>query len=103
MVSPYSSMEQIKKERYGFVPSFLLRYPLHSDEALRTLRGSHTKVLLLHGDRDALIPYAHSEALSAISPDIKLQRIEGAGHNDIQTFEPYLAALRAAISASVRP
>ncbi|MEF7616907.1 alpha/beta fold hydrolase [Aquincola sp. MAHUQ-54] len=97
LISPYRSMVAMAAEQYPLVPSVLLRYPLQTDLALVQLAGSRTRVQLLHGDRDALIPLAHSEALAKALPGVTLQRIEGAGHGDLQSFPAYLDALRAAI------
>ncbi len=103
LVSPYISMKQMASELYPYAPSFLLRYPLRTDEALQQLRGGRTRVVLLHGDRDTLIPYRHSETLAQQVPDITLQRVPGAGHSDIQNHPDYVAAVRAAIESTARP
>ncbi|MFT3858665.1 MAG: alpha/beta fold hydrolase [Aquabacterium sp.] len=97
LVSPYVSMKQQAADMYPYVPSSLLRYPLHTDEALRRLDGGHTRILLLHGDRDTLIPYPHSEALHALAPASSLVRISGAGHGDISVFPTYQLAVQQAI------
>jgi pimeloyl-ACP methyl ester carboxylesterase len=102
LVSPYLSMRALTAELYPYVPSSLLRYPLHTDRALQALAGGRTRMLLLHGDNDALIPYAHSEALARLVPTATLRRVEGAGHGDISGFETYLKAVHDAIEATVR-
>ena len=96
LVSPYLSMQAMAQDQYPFVPSAVLRYPLHTDEALTALAGQ-TPVLILHGDRDALIPYGHAEILSRLTPGIQLQPVPGAGHGDLQTYDVYLDTLRHAI------
>jgi pimeloyl-ACP methyl ester carboxylesterase len=102
LVSPYISMQAMAHEQYPFVPSALVRYPLHTDEALKTL-GGQTPVLILHGDKDALIPYRHAETLSRLSKGIALQPVPGAGHGDVQTYDAYLDTLRHAIKSTVKP
>ena len=96
LVSPYISMQTMAQEQYPFVPTAVLRYPLRTDEALTALAGQ-TPVLILHGDKDALIPYRHAETLSRLTPGIQLQPVLGAGHGDLQTFDVYLDTLRHAI------
>lgn len=96
LVSPYLSMGALMAEHYPFVPAALLRYPLDTGADLARQRGP---VLLLHGERDALIPLAHSERLQALAPGARLQRIAGAGHNDLQDFDAYWRALRQALEA----
>ena len=96
LVSPYTSMAALAREHYPWVPAALLRYPLRTDEAIARIR---TPVLLLHGERDALIAPSHSEALRALAPRARLHLVPGGGHNDLQTFESYLGAVRDALDA----
>lgn len=99
LVSPYRSMVQMAAEQYPYVPAALLRYPLRTDLALQALAGTPLRIELLHGDRDTLIPLAHSEALASTLPGVRLHRVPGAGHGDLQRFDAYLGALRQAIAA----
>lgn len=55
-------------------------------------------VLVIHGRRDEVIPFAHGEALYAAAPEPKrFLWIDAAYHNNVAEAggEPYLAALRA--------
>ena len=90
LVSPYSSMTALAAEKYPWVPSAVLRYPLRTDAALARVQG---RVLLVHGGRDTLIPPVHSERLLAAQPRATLLRVRGAGHNDIQRHPAYLDGL----------
>jgi pimeloyl-ACP methyl ester carboxylesterase len=96
LVSPYSSMRALAAEHYPWVPGALLRYPLDTGAAVGQLR---TPVLLMHGERDTLIAPSHSEALRERNPQARLHRVKGAGHNDLQEFDDYRSALRAALDA----
>ena len=96
LVSPYSSMRALASEVYPWVPAVLLRYPLASDEVIAQLRAP---LLLVHGERDDLIPPHHSERLKRLQPRARLHVVKGAGHNDLQAFNDYEAALRAALDA----
>jgi len=91
LVSAYSSMAALAAEHYPIVPGALLRYPLRTDEVIMKIRGP---VLLAHGDRDTLIPLAHSERLATLSPQARLVVVPDAGHADIHRFPVYLDALR---------
>ena len=102
LVSPYISMQTMAQELYPFVPSALIRYPLRTDEALKTL-GGQTPVLILHGDQDTLIPYRHAETLSRLSSGMTLRPVPGAGHGDVHTYDVYLDTLRQAIRSTVKP
>lgn len=96
LVSPYRSMVALAQEHYPWVPAALLRYPLRTDERIAAVRSP---VLLLHGERDTLIPPAHAEALKAIAPRATLRIVPEAGHNDLQAFDSYLGAVQAALDA----
>jgi pimeloyl-ACP methyl ester carboxylesterase len=92
LVSPYASMRALAAEVYPWVPSALLRYPLATDQAVAQLR---TPLLLLHGERD--IPPHHAQALQRTQPQARLHIVKGAGHNDLQAFDEYLAVLHKAL------
>lgn len=94
LVSPYQSVAALAAEYYPWVPGAVLRYPLRTDQALAQVR---TPVLMFHGDRDDLIPLAHSERLRELIPNATLLRVAGAGHDDVHQFPAYLDALRAAL------
>jgi len=96
LVSPYASVRALAANHYPWVPAALLRYPLDTETSVRALR---TPVLLLHGERDTVIPASHSEVLARANPAARLLRIAGAGHNDLDAFDAYRAALRAALDA----
>jgi uncharacterized protein len=92
LVSPYESMAALAAEHYRWVPQALLRYPLHTDEALARIKSP---VLLIHGDHDTLIDPKHSARLQQLAPQAERVLIPGAGHNDLQQFPAYLEAIAA--------
>ena len=96
LVSPYSSMLALADLHFAWVPHFLLRYPLRTDQLIGKIRQP---VLLFHGDRDALIPPQHSERLVQLAPQSKRQLVMGAAHNDVHEFPAYRDAFRAALDA----
>lgn len=96
LVSPYQSMQAMANEHYPWVPAALLRYRLRTDQHLARVR---TPVLLLHGDRDTLIPLAHSRALQGVAPHARLHVVEGGGHNDLQEFDSYLGEVQRALQS----
>ena len=100
LVSPYLSLQALAAQHYPWVPAGLLRYPLRTDLAFEGgLADARTRVVLVHGEQDALIPLRHSEALAALLPRAELHRIAGAAHADLQAFPAYLEAIRRAIQA----
>ena len=95
LVSAYSSMVDVAKEQYPFVPSWLLRYPLRTDEIISDIT---TNVVFIHGSDDELISISHSKNLqSLIKNKSTLITIENAAHNDIHQFDDYLNGLESAL------
>jgi fermentation-respiration switch protein FrsA (DUF1100 family) len=91
LVSPFTSLVEAGRRRYPFVPGFLVKYPLRSDETIADVKSP---VLLIHGTRDGLIPPSDSEALrTRVRSPVELVLIEDAGHSDIHRFPNYLDAL----------
>ncbi len=70
--------------RYGY-PGSLMRDPFDNAAVLREYDGP---VLLLHGERDRIIPFDHSWRLHAMCPDSTLIAFEHAGHNDVPIESP---------------
>ncbi|HUD26090.1 MAG TPA: alpha/beta fold hydrolase [Burkholderiaceae bacterium] len=94
LVSPYWSLAELARLHYPILPTSLLRYPLKTFEDIGRIEGA---VLMIHGDRDALIPFDHSVRLQALARHSELVRIEGGGHNDLQEFDSYTRAIADAL------
>ena len=94
LVSPYSSLRALTAEYYPWVPAWLVRYPLDTASHLPAIGGP---VLLVHGERDALIGPHHARRLHALRPSARLLLVPGAGHNDIHETAPYRRELQHAL------
>lgn len=90
LVSPYSSILDLGKQFYPWLPDFVSRYPMRSD---LWLPQAKSPVFILHGDRDTLIPLSHAQKLKALHTAAELLVVENAEHNDIHKFPKYLDAL----------
>ncbi len=78
LISPFSAMSDIVAERAWWMPTgLLLRHHFENADKLAEL---DRPVLILHGDRDRVIPHAHAERLAAVVPDAQLEIVEGTGH-----------------------
>ncbi len=78
MVAPYKSMVAMKNLIAPFVPSFLMKYQLRTDEILTKI---DCPIMLFHGTQDELIPYEHSLFFQKQQPNkIELVALEGVGH-----------------------
>lgn len=96
LVSPYASIAGLARTHYPWVPPQVLRYPLRTEVSAPRIRGP---LLLVHGDRDDLIPITESNRLQAAMPGARLLRIEGGGHNDLQDFSAYRQGMADALAA----
>lgn len=86
--SPYYSFSYIANRFGWFLPlKYILRYKIPTNKFL-TKMSAHTHII--HGTRDMLIPYNHSEKLKEdIGNDLTLHPVEGAGHNNLPDFPIY--------------
>jgi uncharacterized protein len=79
--SPFTSIRDMARLHYPFIPRALVpdAYP-----SLRLIATLDVPLLVLHGDRDEIVPAMHGEALydAATSPK-RLEIRAGAGHNDL--------------------
>ena len=90
LVSPYFSLQSMADEIYPWLPGFINRYPMTSNQWMAAIKKP---VVIAHGDRDTLIPIAHGERLKQVQSAAELLVISGAGHNDIHKFPAYLDGL----------
>lgn len=61
------------------VPRWLVRHPFMNEEALKRMKSP---LLLVHGEHDRVIPFAHAEALKKARPDAELIKLD-CDHNDL--------------------
>lgn len=74
-----STFTSVRSFAHRFLaPEFLIRDPF---DTLSVVKGYPGPVLVVHGDRDELIPPAHAEALARASRRTQLHVVPG-GHND---------------------
>lgn len=90
LVSPYTSVLELTRHYYPYVPGALLKYPLRTDLLLPRIK---MPTLIIHGSEDEIVPYSHSLTLKSLAPQVELIRIEGAHHNDIHEFPVFLDSL----------
>jgi len=55
--APYFSIEDEMKQRFSFLPKFLLKYNFETNEYLKTVRSP---IIIFHGDKDEIINYEAS-------------------------------------------
>ena len=84
LLSPYTSIQDMAQAQYPYMP---IKYLLTEDlSTVRYMPNIHTPVLVMHGNRDHIIPYQHSEALIHHVPEPKRLIIyDGVRHVDFDT------------------
>jgi uncharacterized protein len=81
LLSAFTGVRELGRLHYPFVPTALVpdAYP-----ALRRVRGLRAPLLVLHGDRDDIVPLAQGRALFEAAPEPKHMHVfPGLGHNDL--------------------
>jgi uncharacterized protein len=83
--SPFTSAADIAASTYFFLPvRLLMRDQFRSDERIGAVSAP---VLVLHGERDSVVPIRYGERLyELIRAPKRFQRLPGAGHNDHDQF-----------------
>jgi uncharacterized protein len=80
--APFASAVSVAASVYPFVPvRFLMKDQFRSDLRISSVA---VPVLIVHGDRDTVIPITSAERLYALAKDPKrFLRVAGAGHEDL--------------------
>jgi uncharacterized protein len=81
LMSAFTGVRALGRLHYPFVPAFLIpdAYP-----AERRIHGLRAPLLVLHGDRDEIVPLSHGKALfEAARAPKQLHVFRSLGHNDL--------------------
>jgi fermentation-respiration switch protein FrsA (DUF1100 family) len=79
--STFTSVRDMARRHYPFIPQSLVpdAYP-----SLGLIRGLRAPLLVLHGDRDGIVPLSQGEELFEVAPGPKRMHVfQGLGHNDL--------------------
>ena len=99
--SPFTSVREMAKLSYPFIPAPLLTLPIRSRfDSLAKISGVQAPVMVLHGDMDDIVPIDIGRRLyDAANVPKRFYTIEGAGHNDTYAVggAAYFDALKAFI------
>lgn len=92
LLAPYASLKVLSFDKYPFLPSFILKYPLRTDEVLPTINAPIT---LIHGSADEVIPLSNSlELKKRLKQGDLLIEVPDYHHNDIIESPAYLSFLK---------
>ena len=81
LAAPFSALVDVAGEHFPFLPTGMIirdRY-LTRDR----LTDSKAPLLIVHGEKDGIIPVAHGRRLAALRPDATFATFAAAGHNDV--------------------
>jgi fermentation-respiration switch protein FrsA (DUF1100 family) len=81
LLSAFTSVREMAREHYRFLPSALVpdAYP-----SLSRIERLPAPLLVLHGERDEIVPASHGRALFEAAREPKALRLfRGVGHNDL--------------------
>lgn len=101
--SPFASIQEMARAIVPFLPLGALTTTRYA--TIEKVRAIKAPLLVLHGDRDEVVPFAQGEQVFAAAPAPKtFYTIRGAGHNDTYWVggEPYFQAWRQHIEAAQR-
>jgi fermentation-respiration switch protein FrsA (DUF1100 family) len=81
--STFTSIRDMARRHYPFIPPSLVPDAYPSLSRIGRLRAP---VLVIHGERDTIVPPMHGDELFAAAPEPKrLHRVHDADHNDLVT------------------
>ncbi len=81
LLSTFTSVRDMGRVHYPFIPRAAVpdAYP-----SLERIRGLECPLLVMHGDRDHIVPVEQGKALFEAAPEPKTLRLfPGTGHNDL--------------------
>lgn len=95
--TPYTSMADLAREFYPFVPGWFLSYSLRSEDKIGKVS---CPVSIFHGNEDEIVPFRQGAKLYEIGKlsgvtDIEFIEIEGGNHNNLSFFPKYQKELSA--------
>lgn len=83
----YSFISQVKRYAFILPIKLLLKYHIRTDQFLTQV---NCPIFIIHGTKDRLIPFHHSQKLRKLVPNrCKLYPIPTAGHNNLPDFPEY--------------
>lgn len=79
--APPSTLAGVAQQHFPWLPvGLLLR---HRFDNLAPARRVACPTLVVHGDRDGIVPLVHGQQVAAALPDARLVPVAGGGHNDL--------------------
>ena len=90
--APYYSLTDMMRQRFSFVPTFILKYKFENNEFLKNCK---MPISIFHGDEDRVINYNSSVKLKEEFKDkLELITLKEQGHNGMTYNPAYIQALK---------
>ena len=82
LISPYSSLKDVITDKYGTIPSSLIKEKFPNQELIGYIK---TPIIIIHGKKDEIVDYHHSmKLLKNVTYQYKKgYTIDDMGHNDV--------------------
>jgi pimeloyl-ACP methyl ester carboxylesterase len=91
----YDSLTSVAQDHYPIFPALLiLKYQMPSAVWAKSIP---TKIYIIHGTDDQVIPIDHPKALANAAPNASLTLVKGMGHNDLSNTREYVKWLTDAL------
>ncbi|MEY3236846.1 MAG: hypothetical protein RI883_947 [Bacteroidota bacterium] len=82
LIAPYYSLVDMTIRKYKIIPTFLLKYKF---ETYKYVEEVKSPILIIHGDKDAVIPFEASQQLSKLlKQGDEFYPIKNQGHDDFE-------------------
>lgn len=97
LISPFDNIIEVATRRFVFYPDFLIRLFVNNPfDNLENLKEFDGELVILHGDKDIIIPIERGKNLfeSLKNENKEMIVIEGAGHNDVFDKERVLGEIK---------
>lgn len=93
LITPFTDMQTLASSRFWFYPtSFLVNNAFDNVAALENYEG---KVLIIHGERDTIIPYRHGQTLyESLGVNATFVIVANANHNDLFLYDETFLTLQ---------
>ena len=98
--APFTSIREMARTLFPWLP--VGRFLSTRYDSIDTIRRIRTPLLILHGDRDEVVPYRQGRALfEAANPPKRFYTLRGAGHNNSYRVggEGYFEAIKTFLDA----
>ncbi|MCX7999334.1 MAG: lysophospholipase, partial [Leptospiraceae bacterium] len=89
--TPYTSLPELARIYFPFIPSFILSYRLNTFDYVKNYLG---RVLVLHGSHDEIIPVEMGREFQNLGNKVIYVEIPYGNHNNLSQFKKFKEAVR---------